>query len=61
MPTSSAERTTLSAARWICHSAEMPGAAKALDNTSNPSSAFSRIISTTTIHCLTDMGLSSMI
>src|SRR5687767_10450817 len=60
MPTSSAERTTPSLPRSIPHSAEMPGEAKALDSTSNPSSALSRTISTTTIHCRTLIGLSSI-
>ena len=45
MPTSSAESTMPSAARAMPHSAEMPGAAKALDSTSNPSSALSSTIS----------------
>jgi hypothetical protein len=34
----------------------MPGAAKALDSTSNPSSALSAIISTTAIHCRAVIG-----
>ena len=41
MPTSSADSTTPSAVRWMPHSREMPGAAKALESTSKPSSAFS--------------------
>ena len=60
MPISSAERTTPSASRGTPHSWVMPGAANALDSTSNPSSALSATIKATTIHCRALMGLSSM-
>ena len=50
MPMSSAESMIPSSERGMPHSLVMPGAAKALDSTSNPSSAFRKIISTTTIH-----------
>src|SRR5690606_8005923 len=60
MPTSSAESLMPSSSRGIPHSWEMPGAAKALDSTSNPSSALSSTISATTIHCRTLIGLSSI-
>jgi hypothetical protein len=56
MPISSIDSTTPSASRPMPHSLAMPGAAKALDSTSNPSSALSAIISTTAIHCRAVIG-----
>jgi hypothetical protein len=47
-----------SSERGMPHSAEMPGAAKALDSTSNPSFAFNRTMTATTIHIRTVIGLS---
>src|SRR6478735_6090018 len=59
MPISSADSTIPSAARSMPHSLVMPGAANALDSTSNPSSALRKTIRKTTIHCRVLIGLSS--
>ena len=61
MPHSSIDRTTPSASRLTCHSAEMPGAAKALASTSKPSSALSPMVMITAAHCRRCMRPCSMI
>ena len=49
MPMSSIDSTTPSAARSMPHSVAMPGDAKLIDSTSNPSSAFRATVMPTTV------------
>ena len=51
MPKSSIDKTMPSPARSMPHSAAMPGEAKLIDITSNPSSAFRATVSATTRIC----------
>ena len=56
MPMSSIDSTKPSAARSIPHSAAMPGEAKLIERTSNPSSAFKAIVMPTTRICIAVIG-----
>ena len=56
MPISSIDSTTPSAARSIPHSAAMPGEAKLIESTSNPSSAFRATVIATTSTCCAVIG-----
>jgi hypothetical protein len=60
MPTSSIDSTKPSAARSIPHSAAMPGDAKLIERTSNPSSALSATVIATTVICRRLIGDSAM-
>jgi hypothetical protein len=59
IPKSSMERTTPSTAWEMDHSLAIPGAAKLMDNTSNPSMPFSAMQSATNAICRQCMGPAS--
>ena len=61
MPMSSIESTAPSATRSIPHSVAMPGEAKLIDSTSNPSSALRPTMMATAMIWPRDMGASEMI
>ena len=56
MPINSIDKTIPSAARSIAHSSAIPGAAKLIDSTSNPCSAFSKMHSATATTCSRPIG-----
>src|SRR5215469_12013804 len=60
IPNSSIESTQPSVPRSMPQSFAMPGDAKLIDRTSNPSSAFNPTVTSTAAHCATPIAPSSM-
>ena len=61
MPMSSIDNTMPSAPRSMCHSAAMPGEAKAIDSTSNPSERIQSIVIATAMICRALIGAAEIV